>query len=73
VTECELAFGNELLPIVVDAREAGGGRLGLRDFTGPEHFPELVAALRAHGYDGERLDGILAGNLMRVLGRAVPP
>ncbi len=73
VTESELAFGNELLPIVVDAREAGGGRLGLRDFTGPEHFPELVAALRARGYDGERLEGILAGNLRRLLGRALPP
>ena len=57
VTEAELAFGNELLPIVVDAREAGGGRLGLRDFTGPEHFPELVAALRVRGYDGRTARG----------------
>ncbi len=72
VTESELAFGNELLPIVVDAREAGGGRLGLRDFTGPEHFPTLVAALRARGYDGERLERILSGNLRRVLARALP-
>ena len=51
VTESELAFGNELLPIVVAAREAGGGRLGLRDFTGPEHFrsssrPSVRAATR---------------------------
>ena len=72
VTESELAHGNELLPIVVEAREAGGGRLGLRDFTGPEHFPPLVAALRARGYEGERLDGILSGNLRRILDRTLP-
>ena len=71
VTEAELAHGNELLPIVVEAREAGGGRLGLRDFTGPEHFPALVAALRARGYDGERLEGIRSGNLSRILARAL--
>jgi membrane dipeptidase len=73
VTESELAFGNDLLPIVVDAREAGGGRLGLVDFTGPEHFPGLVAALRARGYDAERLEGTLSGNLKRILGRALLP
>jgi len=72
VTESELAYGNALLPIVVEAREAGGGRLGLRDFTGPEHFPALVAALRARGYEGERLDGILSGNLRRILDRTLP-
>jgi membrane dipeptidase len=73
VTESELAFGNEPLPMVVAAREAGGGRLGLVDFTGPEHFPGLVAALQARGYEGERLEGILSGNLRRILGRALPP
>jgi membrane dipeptidase len=72
VTESELAFGHELLPIVAEAREAGGGRLGLRDFSGPEHFPALVAALSARGYEGERLDGILSGNLRRILSRALP-
>jgi membrane dipeptidase len=72
VTESELAHGNELLPIVVGARDAGGGRLGLRDFTGPEHFPALVAALRARGYEGERLEGILSGNLRRILDRTLP-
>jgi membrane dipeptidase len=72
VTESELAFGNELLPMVVEAREAGGGRLGLRDFTGPEQFPELVAALRARGYDGERLERILSGNLRRILDGTLP-
>jgi microsomal dipeptidase-like Zn-dependent dipeptidase len=72
VTESELAFGNELLPMVVEAREFGGGRLGLRDFTGPEHFPELVAAVRRRGYEGERLEGILSSNLRRILDRALP-
>jgi membrane dipeptidase len=72
VTEAELAYGNELLPMVVAAREAGGGRLGLHDFTGPEHFAGMVAALRARGYDGERLERILSGNLRRILDRALP-
>jgi membrane dipeptidase len=67
-TEAELAHGIEPNPILIQAREAGGGRLGLRDFTGPEHFPALVAALQARGYG----EPILAGNLTRILERALP-
>ena len=67
-TEAELAHGIEPNPILIQAREAGGGRLGLRDFTGPEHFPALVEAIRARGYG----EAVLAGNLTRILERALP-
>jgi membrane dipeptidase len=67
-TEAEIAHGIEPNPILVQAREAGGGRLGLRDFTGPEHFPALVEAIRTRGYG----EAVLAGNLTRILERALP-
>jgi membrane dipeptidase len=44
----------------------------LEGLAGPEDYGALVAALRARGYDGERLDGILRGNLVRVLREALP-
>ena len=72
VTESELALGKPLLPIVVEARALGGGRLGLSDLTGPEDLPALVAALGARGYEGERLERILSGNLTRILDQALP-
>jgi membrane dipeptidase len=72
VVAAEEELGVELQPAVVEARTAGGGRLGLADFIGPEHFPALVEALRARGYDRERLDRILAGNLTRILDRTLP-
>lgn len=72
VVEAELALGKELLPIVVEARAAGGGRLGLRDFTGPEDFPALVSALRARGYEDYALERILWGNLRSLLEHALP-
>jgi membrane dipeptidase len=67
-TEAEAAHGVEPHPATIRAREAGGGRLGLRDFTGPEHFPALVAALERRGYG----EPVLAGNLRRILDRALP-
>ncbi len=39
--------------------------------AGPEDYPALVAALRARGWEGERLAGILGGNLLRLLRRAL--
>jgi membrane dipeptidase len=42
------------------------------DLEGPEGFPNLVAALRRRGFDGERLDAILGGNLLRLFRRALP-
>jgi membrane dipeptidase len=68
VVAAEEELGIELQPAVVEARAAGGGQLGLADFTGPEHFPALVDAVRARGYG----DAVLAGNLLRILERALP-
>jgi membrane dipeptidase len=68
VTDVERKHGIEPHPTVTQARQAGGGRLGLRDLTGPEHFPALVDALRARGHG----DAILSGNLTRILERALP-
>jgi membrane dipeptidase len=39
---------------------------------GHEDYPALVTALRARGWEGERLDGLLAGNLLRVLRESLP-
>ena len=46
--------------------------LGGTGFTGPEHYPVLLEALRARGYDGERLEAICRGNLLRVFESALP-
>jgi peptidoglycan hydrolase CwlO-like protein len=64
-------------------RATGGGRpdpllppgelaRGIEGLAGPEDYPALVDALRRRGWEGERLDGLLQGNLRRVLRRALP-
>jgi membrane dipeptidase len=73
VVAAEEEYGIELQPAVVEARQAGAGQLGLTDLTGPEHFPALVDGLRARGYEDDKLDAVLSGNLMRILERALPP
>jgi membrane dipeptidase len=73
VVDCELALGQELLSVVAEAREAGGGQLGLSGLRGPEDFPALVEALRARGYEGGALERLLRGNLERLLARAALP
>ena len=40
--------------------------------SGPEEYPALVAALQERGWDGERLEGLLSGNLLRFLREALP-
>ena len=40
--------------------------------AGPEDYPALVEALRARGWDGERLDGLLSRNLLRFLRESLP-
>jgi membrane dipeptidase len=40
--------------------------------SGPEDYPALVAALRERDWDGDRLDGLLSGNLLRFLREALP-
>ena len=39
---------------------------------GPEGYPRLVEALRNRGYDGDHLDAILGGNLLRLFRRGLP-
>jgi membrane dipeptidase len=50
------------------------GLLGeaIEGLSGPQEYGALVDALRRRGWDGERLDGVLRGNLLRVLRRALP-
>ena len=45
---------------------------GVEGLAGPEDDPALVDALRGRGWDGERLEGLLRDNLLRVLRRALP-
>jgi membrane dipeptidase len=39
---------------------------------GPEDYPALIDALRARGWEGERLDGLLSRNLLRFLRESLP-
>jgi membrane dipeptidase len=72
VAAAEAEAGRTWEGMMADAQRAGRGRFGLDGFTGPEHYPALVDALRGRGYEGERLDAILRGNLLRVLRTALP-
>ena len=47
-------------------------RFALDGFTGPEHFPLLVTALRERGYDGDRLDAMMSRNWLNVLQETLP-
>jgi membrane dipeptidase len=71
VAQAEAAAGKSFEGMMADAQEAGSGRFALEGFTGPEHYPVLVDALRARGYDGERLEAILRGNFLRILRAAL--
>jgi membrane dipeptidase len=44
----------------------------IEDLAGPEQYPALVAALEGRGYGGDRLAGILGGNLRAFLQRSLP-
>ena len=72
VIEAEAAAGLPMAPVVEEAVREGGGRLGLADLRGPEHFPALVAALERRGYTGPDLEQILQGNFLRVLRAGLP-
>jgi membrane dipeptidase len=76
-----VALGGDFIRQVHDA--TGGGRpdatlppgvLGqvLEGLAGPGDYGALVYALRRRGWKGERLDGLLSGNLRRVLRLALP-
>jgi membrane dipeptidase len=64
-------------------RATGGGRpdpllppgeldQAVGGLAGPADYGALVEVLRRRGWDGERLAGLLRGNLLRVLRRALP-
>jgi membrane dipeptidase len=72
VAQAEIEAGTSFEGMMADAQKAGAGRFGLEGFTGPEHYPRLVDALRERGYDGDRLDAILGGNLERILRDSLP-
>ena len=72
VAQAELEAGKTFEDMMADAQEAGRGRFALEGFTGPEHYPVLVDALLARGYEGDRLDALLRGNFLRVLRSALP-
>jgi membrane dipeptidase len=72
VARTEAEAGRTWEGMMADAQHAGRGRFGLDGFTGPEHYPALVTALLARGYEGERLEAILGGNFRRVLRGALP-
>jgi membrane dipeptidase len=44
----------------------------LEGLAGPEDYPALVAALEARDWSDGRLDGLLSGNLLRLLREALP-
>jgi membrane dipeptidase len=44
----------------------------IEGLSGPAEFPHLVAALRVRGFDGERLEALLRGNLLRIFREALP-
>ena len=72
VLQAEIAFGVPQNPVTHAALERGGGVLGLRDFTGPEHYPALVDALERRGYADDALAAVCSGNILRVLRAALP-
>jgi membrane dipeptidase len=60
------AAPDSLLPDGLAMDAALGG------LEGPEDYPLLVELLRKRGYEGERLEGILGGNWMRLLRESLP-
>jgi microsomal dipeptidase-like Zn-dependent dipeptidase len=61
-----------LADVTREAQEIGGGILAIPELVGPQDYPKLIDGLRSRGYDGERLDAILGGNLFRLLRRGLP-
>ena len=44
----------------------------IEGLAGHEDYPVLVAALGSRGWEGERLEGLLSGNLIRLLRESLP-
>jgi membrane dipeptidase len=70
--QINLAVGPlEVDPSLSLSRGAPSGEV-IEGLEGPGDYERLVAALRRRGYDGERLDAVLRGNLVRLLSDALP-
>jgi membrane dipeptidase len=71
IRQVALALGLPDLPAMM---LPDGGTIAdpIEGLAGPEDYPALVDALRGRGFDGEALDAILSGNLLRLLRRALP-
>jgi membrane dipeptidase len=69
-----VGLGADFVDQVVSLGQSPDGKssLGLENFTRPDEYPALVAALRERGYDGERLEAIMSENWLRVLREALP-
>ncbi len=72
VIQSELAAGKPLNPSTQEAMDLGGGLLAIQELVGPADYPALLDALRRRGYEGERLEAIAYGNLLRVLRAGLP-
>jgi microsomal dipeptidase-like Zn-dependent dipeptidase len=44
----------------------------IEGLSGPEDYPTFVEALRARGWEGDRLEGLLSRNLLGFLREALP-
>src|SRR5207247_6343737 len=64
-----LGLGDQAAALLPDGTSIADPIQGL---AGPEDYPALVEALRRRGYDGDALQSILSGNLLRVLRRGLP-
>jgi membrane dipeptidase len=71
VTPTEQGLGLDEAP-PSEMAQVAKSRFSLDDFTGPENFPSLVTALRARGYDGQRLEAIMSANWLTILREALP-
>jgi membrane dipeptidase len=63
----QIAHAGATVPSVATADDDA-----IEGLAGPEHYPALVAAMRARGYDGDRLGRILGTNLVDFLRRSLP-
>jgi membrane dipeptidase len=72
VVAAELGAGKELEEATKEAMRVGGGRLAIRELSGPSDYPRLVDALRGRGYVDPERDAILGGNWLRLFAQALP-
>jgi microsomal dipeptidase-like Zn-dependent dipeptidase len=71
IRQVDEAIGIDLPPSVLLLPDGLPLTASIDGLAGPEDYPNLIVALRERGWDGERLDSVLGGNLLRVLGTAL--